>query len=177
MSKARNSFLLFLVFCFIFYINATSEEININNWISHESIKEIRKIYSDIKSGVKSKKYNIREYNGSDNCGGMSCKTYQFEVRNENSLLQACGYNSYLPYAGYEEVREFYFDKNGILRFSLAISKLNPDKIIRKYYSVEGAIIWYISKEGDKTTKYFSQAKKPSKVYTNQYCNKIKWGN
>ncbi len=159
-------------------------DITLDNWIYHSDIKEVRKIYSDIKNGVKSGKYKIREYHGDKNCQEMGCTTYQFEISTNNGFILACGFTSFINIYSNEEIREEYFDGNGILRFRLyqaryfdAKGKVGREEIGRLYQDENGRQIWSIGMLDGKVTDYRSSESNTSfYLETNKECKKYSWG-
>lgn len=162
----------------------SAEEITINNWMYHKSIKEVRMIYQEIKNGVKSGEYKIREYHGKKDCGEMSCKTYQFEITDQNGFIRAHGRTFRSRIHFYERIYEEYFDQKGILRFEFSHfrvflgDEVQSDDIRRLYLDENGKEILHIQmvdgKVGDFTVGRYRYS--PSKAPTNKRCSEYIWG-
>lgn len=169
--------LIFPYFCL-------ADDITPDNWMYHGDIKEIRKIYSEIKNGVKSGKYKINEYHGNKNCGETGCKTYQYEIKDEYGFVLSCGFTSFLFLIPKEEIKEYYFDKGSTVRFILSIesyfnsNKAERKEIVKSYYNKSGKKIWWVDILDNEVidSKNEHKIKQPTNVLTNEFCKRLSWG-
>lgn len=110
-------------------------EINLENWFSHPEIVEIRKIYAELQSKIKTGA--LLELNQTDDCGitkkmliesGVP-KYYSFETGSDDSLLNY----------------EFYYDQNRKLRFAfIKAGATNGTVLEHRIYFKDDTKIWEI---------------------------------
>jgi hypothetical protein len=178
----RISVIYALILILLFPYFSLADDITLDNWMHHPDVKEIRKIYNNIKNGVKSGKYKIKEFHGKKNCGEMGCTTYQFEISTNDEFILACGFTSFINIYLIEEVRESYYDSNGILRFRLSIQKGHlgneiREEITRLYYDKNSVQIWKIDVLNGEVTNYLSgNPSSSNNLKTNKECKKYRWG-
>ena len=110
-------------------------EINLENWFSHPEIVEIRKIYAELQSKIKTGA--LLELNQTDDCGitkkmliesGVP-RYYSFETGSDDSLLNY----------------EFYYDQNRKLQFAfIKAGATNGTVLEHRIYFKDDAKIWEI---------------------------------
>lgn len=131
----------FLVLPLLFLWSSAFAEITLKNWLSHHSIKEVRKIYQEIHQGVKQKRYKLEEKKGNEDCGKMICYPNRFQITAKGKIL-ACGFTYLVNQNGIEVKEEIYFDQKGNGRFFLRIEDYISLKITRIYYDQNGRFLW-----------------------------------
>ena len=112
-------------------------EINADNWLTQPEIIEIRKIYADVESKIRTG--DLLELNQTDDCG--ITKTMQIE----NGIPRYYSYetgsdDSYQNY-------QFYYDADRSLRFAfIKAGAANGTVLEHRIYFKDGAKIWEIQK-------------------------------
>jgi len=135
-------------------VASTQQPISLENWATHPDVKEVRAIYNEIKSGIRSKKYKakVRRFN----IESPLCSTYP--VKYEILVIDAVSRPRVYQIERIGSHREpitvgRYYDVNGKLRF------VYEDRLIsnvRIYLDREGKVIWAVRTNNDKITTYDS---------------------
>ncbi len=123
---------------------AQTQGITSKNWMDHPAVKEIRGIYAEVTQLVDSKKLSRKEKRFED------CEPYQDSIRVMHADGRAVVRNYYVDGGSDDSMvrRDFYYDKNGKLRFAFIRGGAANGTTIehRIYFDPAGKRIWEIQK-------------------------------
>lgn len=114
------------------------------NWTDHPAVKEIRDMYAEVMQLMEAKKLVRKEKNFED------CEPYQDTVRIVYADSRGTIRNYYVDAGSDDSMvrRDFYYDKDGKLRFAfIRGGAVNGTKIEHRiYFDPSGKRIWEIQK-------------------------------
>lgn len=130
--------------------------VTMKGWRSHPDVREVRAIYDEIKSSMKSKAYQVTTRNF--DVDSPSCATYP--VREESLAADPEGrvrlYRVEQIISHREPMTiERYYDAKGVLRF---VFEKMPASTVRIYLDGAGSVLWAVEQSGDEDTVYAASA-------------------
>jgi hypothetical protein len=132
--------------------NAMASEITLTNWISHPEIKEIRKIYQDIKKRLETNELatmKIRYDYESEKCTLAYPMKWEEIAYDKQKITRMYQFSQIISHGDTLNV-ERYYDEKGQLRFVLILWEFSGTE--RIYLNAKGDIIFSVKKEGEDFT-------------------------
>lgn len=159
----KNLAIIFMILLFQAQV-VFAVSINEKNWMTHKSIKEVRKIYKEIKDGINNKEYKYikRKFEQYD-CGGTYSLLFDEVAYDRKGRVRY--YSHHRSFSdGAVIMTEWYYDANGILRFVFVKKGSDKDRI---YLNGKGEEIWTVSELFGKASYYDGEAHPHNMPYRN----------
>lgn len=134
---------------------STQQPISLENWANHPEVKEVRALYDEVNSRIKSRKYitKVRRFNVESEL----CATYPIEAEMLTTDAMDRVWKYQIRQIGSHReafIVERYYDLNGKLRF-VYIDRVISN--VRIYLNREGKVFWAVEASDNKITKYESE--------------------
>jgi hypothetical protein len=132
--------------------NAVASEITLSNWISHPEIKEIRKIYQDIKENIKIGKYKtkkIRYDYESEKCTSTYPAKWEEIAYDKQKITKLYIFSQIISHGDTLTIERYYDDQEQ-LRFVLILWEYSGTE--RIYLNAKGDIIFAVAQKGQEHT-------------------------